>query len=74
VPEITTDNVELVFGSVPLDEGQQATVKLVTERFTEMARTVLTNVPRCAHRTVVLRRLLEAKMLCVDAIAKGGLI
>lgn len=72
--EITIENVETVFGSVPLNESQQVTVKLVTDRFTEMARTILTNVPRCAHRTAALRKLLEAKMTCVDAIAKGGLI
>lgn len=72
--EITMENVETVFKSVPVDEGQAAAIALITERFTKMAQDVLTNVPRCALRTVILRRLLELKMLSVDAIAKGGLI
>jgi hypothetical protein len=72
--EISMENVHQVFNSVPVDEGQRKTIELITERFTKLAEDVLTNVPRCAIRTVVLRRLLEQKMLCVDAITKGGLI
>lgn len=72
--EITMDNVERVFKPVPEppNEGTQATMKLVEERFLEMAKTILTNVPRCAHRSAALRDLLMAKMTCMDAIAKGG--
>lgn len=72
--EITMENVETVFNSVPVDEGQAAAIKLITERYVKMAQDVITNVPRCALRTVILRRLLELKMLSVDAIAKGGII
>lgn len=70
--EITTENLDAVFGSVPVTEGQAASINLVTEAFKKLAFDVLTNVPRCAIRTVILRRLLELKMLAVDSIAKGG--
>lgn len=72
--EITMENVEQVFRPTNLNEGQVAAVKLIEDRFVQMAKDVIAHVPRCAVRTVVLRRLLEQKMLCVDAIAKGGLI
>jgi len=72
--EISMENVVTVFKSVPVNEGQVVTIKLVEERFLEMAETILTNVPRCAHRSAALRDLLQAKMVCIDAIAKGGLI
>lgn len=70
--EITTENVTRVFGSVELNEGTRASIKLITDKFTQMAMDVLTTVPRCPTRTVVLRKLLEGKMLAVDSIAKGG--
>jgi len=72
--EVTMENVETVFNSVQTNEGQQATIKLVTERFVEMAKTIITNVPRCADRSAALRDLRNCKMICVDAIAKGGII
>lgn len=72
--EVTMENHETVFGSVPLDEGQQKMVEHITKHFTTLAREVLLSVPRCADRSAVLRQLREAKMIAVDAIAKGGLI
>lgn len=74
MPEILMENVEKVFRPSELNEGQKATIQLLEDRFVQMAKDVLTNVPRCADRTVVLRKLLEAKMLSTQAIAKGGLI
>jgi hypothetical protein len=71
---IDIDTVEAAFGPVVVDPGQKATIELVTARFVELARTVITNVPDCAHRSAALRDILQAKMMCVDAIAKGGLI
>lgn len=76
--EITYENVEQVFGTKALTDGEKEnvgrTITLVEERFVEMAKTIITNVPRCAHRSAALRDLLQAKMMCIDAIAKGGLI
>lgn len=72
--EITMENVDLVFSSVAVSEGQKLAIEHVTKHFVALAREVISTVPRCAIRTVVLRHLLEQKMLCVDAIAKGGLI
>lgn len=72
--EITTENVEQVFRSTQVNEGQAAAIKEIEQHFVDSAKKVLQFVPRCALRTVVLRRLLELKMLCVDAIAKGGMI
>jgi hypothetical protein len=71
---ITMENVDTVFGSVPLDEGQKAAIELVTARFTQLARDIIAHVPNCAHRSAALRDILIAKWACVDAIAKGGLV
>lgn len=71
---ITMENVDQVFGAVVPSEEVIPAIKLVTERFTEMARTIITNVPDCAHRSAALRDLLVAKWTSVDAIIKGGLV
>lgn len=79
---IDMENVERVFGKVDLtktviaegEEGRVKTITLVTDRFIEMAKTILTNVPNCADRSAALRDLRVAKMTCIDAIAKGGLV
>lgn len=69
---ITMENVERTFGSVKLGKPQESLVELITNEFTALAKTVIANVPESAHRSAALRDLLLAKMMCVDAIAKGG--
>lgn len=85
--EITMENVEEVFrprkfkrkegteeGLEPEDDAILKTIKLLEDAFVEMAKTILSTTPRCADRSAVLRDLRVAKMMCTDAIAKGGLI
>ena len=72
--EITMENVEAAFGHLKPAENVKPIIKLVEERFLDMAKTILTNVPRSAHRSAALRALLEAKWTCIDSIIKGGLI
>lgn len=76
--EITMENAEQVFRSAKLTPEEHATIgktmQLVEDEFVKMAQTIIFNVPRCAHRSAVLRSLLEAKMIAIDAIAKGGLV
>lgn len=70
--KITMDNVEIAFGSVTSTKAAQSLIDFLTLEFTALAKTVIANVPDCAHRSAALRDLLQAKMMCVDAIAKGG--
>jgi hypothetical protein len=70
--QITTDNVERTFGSVPVDETHQKLIVQIEMDFVILAKSVLYNVPQCSHRSAALRKILEAKFLCTDAIAKGG--
>lgn len=72
--EVTMENVEQVFSSVPVDEGQQKAIKHIQDKFIELAKEIISTVPRCADRSAVIRDLRCAKMFCTDAIAKGGLI
>lgn len=75
MPEVTMENVEQVFkATAPRADVNPETIHLVEGRFVEMAKTILTNVPRCADRSAALRSLRECKMMCIEAIAKGGLI
>lgn len=71
---VTMENVEQVFRATQLNEGQVAAVKAVEDLFVDTAKKVIAHVPNCADRSAALRKLLEAKMTCVQAIAKGGLI
>jgi len=70
--KITMENVESVFRTAEVDEGQAATIHEVSESFVNTARKILSNVPDCAHRSAALRDLLVAKWACVDAISKRG--
>jgi len=71
--KITMENVEKVFTSVPkMEEANAKLAAEVTKGFIELARTVIANVPDCAHRSAALRDILGAKWACIDAIAKGG--
>lgn len=72
--EITIENVEGVFRSMPAPENVQEQIKLLEDRFVEMAKTIITNVPRSQQRTNALLSLLKVKMVCIDTIVKGGLI
>ena len=72
--EITMENVEGAFRSMKAPENVKPILQLIEERFLDMAKTILLNVPRSAHRSAALRSLLEAKWACVDSIVKGGLI
>jgi hypothetical protein len=72
--EITMENVEGAFNSMKAPENVKPIIKLVEEKFLEMAKVILMNVPRSAHRSAALRALLEAKWACIDSIVKGGLI
>lgn len=74
MPEITMENVEGAFKSMKTPENVKPIKELVEEKFLEMAKAILMNVPRSAHRSAALRSLLEAKWACMDAIVKGGLI
>lgn len=42
-------------------------LKEVSKPFSELAHAICTNLPRCAERTVALRKLLEAKDAAVRA-------
>lgn len=72
--EITMENVEQVFKATVANEGQIAAINEIENSFVEQAKKIISHVPRCADRSAALRKLLEAKMTCVQAIAKGGLI
>jgi 3-dehydroquinate dehydratase len=72
--EITMENVEGAFGRMKTPENVKPIVELVEKAFLEMAKTILLNVPRSAHRSAALRDLLVAKWTCIDSIVKGGLI
>lgn len=71
---VTMDNVETVFRSVPVNEGQKKTIGLMEEKFVQMAKDIIFNVPDSADRSAALRDLRHVKMVCTDAIAKGGMI
>ena len=74
MPEITMENVEGAFGSMKTPENVKPIKELVEAEFIKMAKVILMNVPRSAHRSAALRSLLEAKWACIDSIVKGGLI
>lgn len=66
------NDVARVFSNVPVSPAQQKLIQSVTDDFITLGASVMANVPRCAGRTAALRKLWEAKVTCVDAIAKGG--
>lgn len=72
--KITYENVDRVFGSEVAPDSALPAMKLVADRFAELAKTVISNVPDCAHRSAALRDILVAKWACIDAIVKGGLV
>lgn len=72
--EITIENVDAVFRAIPAPENVQEQIKLIEDRTVEMAKTIITNVPRSQQRTNALLSLLKVKMVCIDTIVKGGLI
>lgn len=63
--------IEKIFGNVKVDEAGQKLIDHITQVFIETAMTVMVDVPRSAGRTAALRKLWEAKVTCVDTIAKG---
>lgn len=52
-----------------LDPGAQQRLLHMEIGFRELAQQVVEMVPECADRTAALRKLLESKMTCVQAIS-----
>jgi hypothetical protein len=71
----TPEDVTRAFTPVPgkeLSEQQTQGIMLVQNAFLELASTIMIDVPECADRTAALRKLLEAKFTCVQAITHTG--
>lgn len=62
---------EIIYAFTPqekLGPVQKAALQRMDTAFKELATDVLDNVPETADRTSALRKILEAKMMCSQAI------
>lgn len=51
---------------------QQQAILIMQTEHVDLATTIFKDVPECADRTVALRKLLECKMYCIQAITHTG--
>lgn len=68
---LTRDEVVFAFTPVPpntIDEGQKMRMLKIETNFLELATDIIDLVPVSADRTAALRKLLEAKWTCSQAI------
>lgn len=73
--EVTMENVEAVFkATAPRADVNPEHIKHMENKFVDLAKEILSTVPRCADRSAVIRDLRLCKMMCIDSIAKGGII
>jgi hypothetical protein len=69
----TPAEVVHAFSSVDkLSPGDNMRLLKINARFKDMASEVMDLVPECPDRTVALRKLLEAKFTCVQAITHAN--
>lgn len=71
---VTFDIVEQVVRPAAVNDAQKSQIRLIEDTFIRAIQEVISTVPNCADRSDAVRDMRKAKMMCVEAIAKGGLV
>lgn len=65
----TLEEAKHAFKSVPItDEDQKSALTVITAQFDQLVEHIYNEVPSTADRTAAVRKLLEAKWTCVQAV------
>ena len=63
--------VEKAFQQNPLTQDQQQRIELINEKFSQVARFIISVTPECAEQTRIINKLQESNRLAGEAIKKN---